>query len=202
RRRFEFWFDDGPLVGIDIPLLHVVPTDRESAFVDHLGPDLCAEAWDTESDVEVAVDRMLARPEVPLGGALLDQRNLAGFGNIYAVETPFICGISPFHPVGDVDALDGLIQVGAALIRTNAARGPQNTTGRRLGDADHWILNGGRSTCRVCSSRLERSAAERVVWRRRTVRCPTCQPHDAAVADLERAQRLLRLHPAHRMVAW
>ncbi len=202
RRRFELWFDVGPLVGVDIPLLHVVATSDEGSFVDHLGPDLCGDDFDIVRDVTVGVERMLASPAEPLGGALLEQRNLAGFGNIYAVETPFVCGISPFRPVGEIDGLQSLVRIGAALIRTNAVRGPQNTTGRRLAESETWILDGGRRDCRVCSTRLERFAADQVAWQRRTVRCPECQADGNGRADLDRSDRLLRLHPAHRTIEW
>lgn len=202
RRRFEFWFDNGPLVGIDIPLLHVVPTEDEPSITAHLGPDLCDDDFEMTADIDIAVDRMLEQPAVSLGAAMLEQRNVAGFGNIYAVETPFVCGVSPFRAVGELDGLDALLRVGAALIRTNAARGPQNTTGRRLAESDQWILPSARRECRVCAAQLDRFRAEVVSWQRRTVRCPTCQPDDTGHADLERASRLLRLHPAHRLLTF
>lgn len=202
RQRFEMWFEHGPLIGIDIPLLHLVPTRDEHTFTDELGPDLCADDFDVERDVPIGVGRMLRRPEAPLGDALLDQRHLAGFGNIYAVETPFICGVSPFEPIGSLDHLRELVEIGAALIRTNAARGPQNTTGRKLADADQWILADGHRQCRLCGDRLRRVPAERVPWQRRTVQCPTCQPDGSGSVDLQRAERLLRLHPAHRSIDW
>lgn len=202
RQRFEMWFEHGPLIGIDIPLLHLLPTRDEHSFTDDLGPDLCVDDFDAERDLAIGVERMLQRPDAALGDALLDQHNLAGFGNIYAVETPFICGVSPFEPVGTVDRLRELVEVGAALIRTNADRGPQNTTGRRLTESEQWLLAGGHQHCKVCRARLRRVPAEQVPWQRRTVQCPTCQPDGCGSVDLDRAERLLRLHPAHRRVSW
>jgi len=202
RQRLEMWFEHGPLIGVDIPLLHLVPTRDEHTFIDSLGPDLCADDFDVEGDLRVGVERILRRPDTPLGDAILNQTNLAGFGNIYAVETPFICGVSPFEPVGTVDRLRELIEVGAALIRTNAARGPQNTTGRRLNESEQWLLAGGHRQCKVCGDHLRRVPAERVSWQRRTVQCPTCQPDGSGAVDLSRAERLLKLHPAHRHVPW
>ena len=94
-------------------------------------------------------------PMQPLGGALLDQRNVAGFGNVYAVELPFIVGVSPHQPIGTVDGLLGLLGLGAAVIRTNAERGPQNTTGRRLHAADHWIYARRGRPCPLCGTTLD-----------------------------------------------
>jgi len=202
RQRFEVWFEHGPLIGIDIPLLHLLPTRDEHTITDKLGPDLCSDDFDMTRDVTIGVRRMLRRPEASLGGSLLDQRNLSGFGNVYAVETPFICGVSPFTPVGSFDRLGAMVEVGAALIRTNAARGPQNTTGRKLGESQQWLLAGGHQRCKICGDQLRRVPAEQVSWQRRTVQCPTCQPDGSAVVDLDRAKQLLRLHPAHRHILW
>ena len=138
-------------------------------------------------------------PDEPLGGALLDQRNVAGFGNVYAVELPFIVGVSPDQPIGTVDGLRGLLALGAAVIRTNAERGPQNTTGRRLHAADHWIYARRGRPCPLCGTVLDGRDERESAWGRVTVWCPQCQPLEPRrTVDLDRARRLLALHPARR----
>src|SRR5687767_14526174 len=136
RRRVELWLEDGRLTGLDVPVLGIVPTEAEDRIVGHLGPDLCGPE---QPDLAEVLDRLAEVPDEPLAGALLDQRNVAGFGNVYAVELPFIVGVSPNQPTGTVAGLAALLGLGAAVIRTNAARGPQNTTGRRLHLDDHWV---------------------------------------------------------------
>ncbi len=195
RRRFELHLDRGRMVGVDIPLLHHVPTAEESSLVGHLGPDLCG-----TYDHDRAVANLATAGDRPLSGALLDQQLVAGFGNIYAVETPFLCGLPPFAPIGTLDDLDALVGIGAALIRTNARLGPQNTTGRRMERSEHWVLSGGKRRCPLCGERLQRRNGEQTTWGRRTAWCPTCQPRDATTVDLERARRLLALHPARRLL--
>src|SRR4051812_3284967 len=97
RRRVELWLEDGRLTGLDLPVTDIVPTAREHEVIGHLGPDLCG----TElPDLAEALDRLTENPDEPLAGALLDQRNVAGFGNLYAVELPFVVGVSPRQPVG------------------------------------------------------------------------------------------------------
>ena len=64
-----------------------------------LGPDLCCPAG-PPMPAEV-LERLLARPDAPLSGALLDQRCVAGFGNIYVNDVPFIVGVTP--PTGRLD---------------------------------------------------------------------------------------------------
>lgn len=201
RRRFEIVFEGGArMTGVDIPLLHRVRTADTARVVDHLGPDLCGR-FDS-ADLDTAVARLVADPARPLSGALLDQRNIAGFGNIYAVEVPFICGLSPFHPVGEVIGLPELVAVGAALIRTNARLGPQNTTGRRMERTEHWVLSDRPRSCPQCGTAVRRLSGEQTPWRRRTAWCPRCQPDDAGTADLDRARKLLALHPARRLLAF
>ncbi len=197
RRRFEITFEDGPrMTGVDIPLLHRVRTENTARVVDHLGADLCGQL--DRSDLDAALVRLVRDPSVPLSGALLDQRNVAGFGNIYAVEVPFICGISPFHPVGEVVGLADLLAIGTALIRTNARLGPQNTTGRRMERAEHWVLSDRPRSCPIRGSAVERRSGDETPWRRRTAWCPGCQPEDNDTVDVARARKLLGLHPARR----
>jgi len=196
RQRIELWLEDGRLTGLDVPILGVVPTAQEETLIGHLGPDLCAAE---PPDVDEVVARLERDPACPLAGALLDQRNVAGFGNIYAVELPFIVAVSPLQAVGTIVGLDLLVSIGAALIRTNAARGPQNTTGRKLATSDHWIYARRNRPCPICSTRLDGSNDTHSPWKRTSVWCPTCQPvEDTRSVDLDRARRLLALHPARR----
>jgi endonuclease-8 len=193
RRRFEIEFEGKTLTGVDIPLLHLIPTSKTGDFIGHLGPDLCGAL-----DLDVAIDRVAADSDAHLGAALLDQRNVAGFGNVYAVEVPFICGIAPMTTVGTIDGLDALLSIGAALIRANARLGPQNTTGRKLSTSDQWILGTTRRDCPICGSILHRRSGSNCPWNRRTIWCEGCQRTDDTVVDIQRAQQLLAMHPARK----
>ena len=200
RRRVELWMEDGRLTGVDVPILGVVATANEASVVGHLGPDLCGHDL---PDLDAVIARMVDRAAEPLGGALLDQRNVAGFGNVYAVELPFIVGVSPHQPIGTIDGLSGLIALGAAVIRTNAERGPQNTTGRRLHAADHWIYARRGRPCPLCGAVLDGRDERASDWGRVTVWCPHCQPFEPRRAvDLDRARRLLALHPARHQPSY
>lgn len=193
-RRLELEFEDGWLTAVDVPLLGVIPTREEATIVGHLGPDLCGPE---PPDLDLVVANIAAAGREPLAGAMLDQRNVAGFGNIYAVEVPFIAGVSPWQPAGSVDGLGHLVAAGSALIRTNAERGPQNTTGRKLNTDDHWVY--GKRRCPICGTRIERAGESRTPWQRVTYWCPACQPLDTERAvDVDRLERCLRLHPAAR----
>jgi endonuclease VIII len=196
RRRIELWMQTGRLTGIDLPIVELVPTAVEERVVGHLGPDLCAS---TEPDIDEIVRRLRRAPDDLLATALLDQRNVAGFGNIYAIEVPFICGVSPNQPVGTIDGLQHLVGAGTALIRTNAQRGPQNTTGRRLTTADHWIYALRGRPCPICGTTLDGWEERVSPWDRASVWCPSCQRlDDTRTVDSARLAKLLALHPARR----
>ena len=196
RRRIELWMETGRLTGIDLPVVELVPTMNEVRVIGRLGPDLCG----TEPpDLIEVVERLRRQPQVPLAAALLDQNNVAGFGNIYAIELPFIAGVSPNQQLDQIDGLERLLGFGAAVIRTNAHRGPQNTTGRRLNTADHWIYGRRGRPCPICATTLDGWDERHSPWGRVSVWCPTCQRQTATRhVDMPRITRLLALHPARR----
>ncbi len=197
KRRVELWLDDGRLTGVMVPLLGIIATDDEHTITDPLGPDLCRPAGPPDSSMVAA--RVLQRaPGEPLTGALLDQRNVAGFGNVYVNDVPFIVGVNPFQSVDTIDGLDHAVAIGTALIRVNARRGPQNTTGRQLATDARWVHGVGRRPCPVCGDRLDYRDQDHTPWQRSITWCPTCQPlrDDGASVDLTRARRLIALHPA------
>ena len=195
KRRVELWLDRGRLTGVNVPVLGMVATVDEHETTDHLGPDLCRP--DGAPDLGQIVDRLHRDGVQPLTGALLDQRNVAGFGNIYVNDVPFITGVSPYQPVASIDGLGALVGVGAALIRANADRGPQNTTGRRLHTDARWVHGVGRRPCPICGERLSYQGDRDTPWGRSITWCQRCQPTvERAEVDLARTRRLIGLHPA------
>ena len=93
--------DSWQAVGYQLGIVEVVPTAREAGVVGHLGPDLLGPDWDPAE----AARRLRAAPARAVGEALLDQRNLAGIGNIYKAEVLFLGGVHPWRPVGEVAGL-------------------------------------------------------------------------------------------------
>jgi endonuclease VIII len=193
RRRLELRLETGWLTAIDMAVLQAVAPGDEDEVVEHLGPDL---RDPIPPDLDEIAERMSSRPEQLLVGALLDRRNVAGFDDVYATEVGFICGVSPFQPVGTITGLRDVIASGAALIRTNSDSGNQNTTGRRIHTSHHWVYGRAGSPCPVCGSAI---ADSRTCTTPRCVTfwCPSCQPTvELAVIDPSRSNRLLARHPA------
>ena len=86
-------------MGLRLGDLHAVETADEDRLVGHLGPDVLGPDWDPE---EAA--RRLHDSPTTVGAALLDQRNLAGVGTLYAAETLFLERVNPWTPAADLDA--------------------------------------------------------------------------------------------------
>lgn len=113
-------------VGYRLPVLELLRTSEEDRAVGHLGPDLLGPDWDPG----LALDRLLAAPERPLGEALLDQRNLAGIGNVYKCELCFLARVTPWLPVGALPdgALPRLVTLAERLLNANRDRPTRTTT--------------------------------------------------------------------------
>jgi endonuclease-8 len=160
-------------VGYHLHELNLVPADREATLVGHLGPDLLGPDWDPDE----AVNRLLRAPDREISDALLDQRNLAGIGNLYKSETLFLRGINPWRRVGDVPDLAGLVALAQRLLAANRGRWHQATTGSLRRGEEHWVFERAGSRCRRCSTTIRRERQgdrERIsYW------CPRCQPGDA-----------------------
>ncbi len=153
---------------------------REPALRD-LGPDLLGETFDEAG----AVARLRARGRLGIGDALLDQRALAGIGNVYKSEVCFVCRINPFTPVDHLsdDALHALVQAARRLLQANVAAGTDagiatyHPLSRITGGAGPqerlWVYGRARRPCRRCRTRIERQKqgpdARSTYW------CPQCQ---------------------------
>lgn len=169
-------------VGFSLGLLEVVATDQEDAVVGFLGPDLLGPDW----DVDEAERRIRAAPEVPVGVALLDQRNLAGIGNIYRCEACFLSGVHPAIPVSDVAGLRTIMTDAKQLLEVNLGPGRRVTVlnarglpvGRMAGRPGYWVYGREHRPCLKCGTPIRRGLLgkpngdeERDIYY-----CPQCQP--------------------------
>jgi formamidopyrimidine-DNA glycosylase len=140
-----------------------------------LGPDALNDDWDRD-DLAAA----LAGRRAPLKAFLLDQRHLAGVGNIYADEILFAAGLSPLRSAGSLsdDETDRLAgQIRERLVEGVRLRGCSisdyvDLQGRK-GSFQEVLQAYGRhgQECRRCGGKLIRV----IVAGRGTAYCPDCQ---------------------------
>jgi endonuclease-8 len=158
-------------VGYRLPLLELLPTAGECEVVGHLGPDLLGPDWDP---VE-ALRKLSADPDRPLGEALLDQRNLAGIGNVYVAELCFLRGVTPWTPFGQVTSPNGLVTLAKRLLEANKARPGQVTTGDTRRGRTHWVYDRALRPCRRCCTPVRAGGHGPPGQERVAYWCPRCQ---------------------------
>ena len=165
---------DWDAVGYRVHDLALVETAHEDELVGHLGPDLLDPAFDRDE----ALRRLRDHPAREIGVALLDQRCLAGIGNVYKAETLFARKVSPWTPVGDLDdaTLASVADTARRFLDANKAHASQNTTGDTRRGHEHWVYGRAGRPCRRCGTTVAQKAQGEPPYDRVTAWCPTCQP--------------------------
>jgi endonuclease-8 len=159
-------------VGSELARLDLLRTDRENEVVGHLGPDLLGADWDPAE----AVERLAGSQDRPIAEALLDQRNLAGIGNVYQAELLFLRGIHPMTPVGSAGDLDRLVGLAREVLMANRRSSGHVTTGDRRPGRRHWVYGRAGAPCRRCGTLIERGRFGAAPQERTSFWCPQCQP--------------------------
>jgi formamidopyrimidine-DNA glycosylase len=163
--RAVFDLDDGSrLVLEDSRALATVEIHPAGADLDlGLGPDAADPAWTAQQ-----LGAALATRRGPIKPALLDQRLVAGLGNIYAAESLWHARISP------TVRADSLSPAQVRALRAAIAKVIRRATGSRYTDDDTVklaVYDRAGLPCRRCRTPIERI----VQAGRSTYFCPACQ---------------------------
>ncbi|EKF21447.1 formamidopyrimidine-DNA glycosylase H2TH domain protein [Mycolicibacterium hassiacum DSM 44199] len=158
---------DSRVAGVDLGVLEILQRDRDMEAVAHLGPDLLGDDWDPH----LAAANLVADPRRPLAEALLDQRVMAGVGNVYANELCFVFGRLPSSEVGRVADPMRLVQRARDMLWLNRLRANRTTTGDTRPGRDLWVYGRVGRPCRRCGTAIRSdTTGDRVsYW------CPVCQ---------------------------
>lgn len=159
-------------VGLRLGDLHAVPTSAEHTLVGHLGPDVLGPDWDPAE-----ASRRLAASPTTIGAALLDQRNLAGVGTMYAAESLFLERLHPWTPAQELAPaqIAALVDRAHLLLDRGKEGAVQRTTGR--GERGEWHFVHGRSgrPCLRCGTTVRVAMIGAAPRERTMFSCPTCQ---------------------------
>jgi endonuclease-8 len=169
---------EGPEVTVDLSgptACELVGEEGMARIVARLGQDPLRP--DADPDAAIAD---LARRRLPIGAALLDQRIVAGLGNVFRAEALFVCGVAPGREARSLseEELRCVWDASARMLRDAVRRGRIVTTdpeeiGRpasRMRRAERTYVYG-QETCRRCGSDIARvTLAARPCWW-----CPGCQ---------------------------
>jgi endonuclease VIII len=162
-------------VGFALHDLELLPTDAEDRIVGHLGPDLLDPGW-SDGHAAEALRRFTARGASEVGLVLLEQRVMAGVGNLYKTEVCFLRGVSPWMLTGDVPDPPAVIGLARDLLLRNADRPEQSTTGELGRGRQHWVFERGGKPCRRCGTRIRTAEQGDGIYARIAYWCPRCQP--------------------------
>ena len=174
---------DFEAVGFDIPVAEMIRAKdlRRHDELRKLGPDLLGDAFDSEE----AARRIRARGSSEIADVLLNQRVLAGIGNVYKSEVLFSCGVSPFAPVASLsdEQVAGLVATARRFLLANVTdnlaamttyTGFRRTTRRADPKERLWVYGRAGDPCRRCGTPIRIRAQGRDA--RLTYWCEACQP--------------------------
>jgi endonuclease VIII len=154
-------------VGVDLGVLEILDRAHDGDVVAHLGPDLLGADWDPQ----VAAANLAARPDRPIAEALLDQRVLAGVGNVYCNELCFVSGRLPTAPVSAIGDPRRLVSRAHDMLFANRSRWNRCTTGDTRAGRQLWVYGRAGQGCRRCGTAIHvDDGGERVAYW-----CPSCQ---------------------------
>lgn len=174
---------DWVAVAFNVPVAEfVTPRQLETRDpVAQLGPDLLGVTFDRDE----AIRRIVASGARPIAMTLLDQRIVAGIGNVYKSEVLFLTGVHPEEPSSAVPlpVLEAMMDTARRLLLDNVVEGssPRIQTYRNLRqlnpasehDESLWVYGRRNQPCRKCSTPIEMKKMG--LDARSTYWCRTCQ---------------------------
>jgi endonuclease-8 len=179
---------DAVAVGFNVPIAELLSPRQMERHKEMraLGPDLLAGAgtqYQYAIDLPEIVRRMRARGADTVADALLNQRVVAGIGNVFKSEILFVAGVDPFAAVAslsdaDLERIVGIArdQLAASVLdrsKTLTMSSGRRTTRSLDPKAKLWVYSRGGKPCRRCGAiiRSKKSGVDA----RLTYWCPQCQ---------------------------
>lgn len=147
-----------------------------------LGPDILGASFDPQ----LTAARILEAGARPMCDVLLDQRVLAGIGNVYKSELLFLARVHPARPANTIDRATAqlICERAAELLRSNVKDGSEagmvtyhglrRTTGRSNPGDRHWVYQRNNQPCRECGTPITMQRLGQHA--RKCYYCPRCQP--------------------------
>jgi endonuclease-8 len=148
--------------------------------------------------------RLLAHADEQIAEVLLNQRVMAGIGNVFKSEICFACGVNPFRLVATLTRaeVDGLLHTSRKFLLMNVKEGAPDGivtyTGARRSTgsagARLWVYGRRGQPCRRCGTPI--LTRKQGVGVRSTYWCPQCQPEGAEMRPVEGWSGVIHRRPA------
>jgi endonuclease VIII len=193
RMRVVIRTGDWEAVAFNVPIaeFHTARSLERSSQVPKLGPDILSDGFTVESGVARLVAYARENPEAEIAVVLLNQRVLAGLGNVYKSEVAFAAGVNPFRAMKTITRreMETMVEVAQRYMKANVVDGASSLPGgegivtysgnRRTTHAMDreerlWVYRRQGQECRRCGAAV--MMRKQGVQARSTYWCPECQP--------------------------
>jgi endonuclease VIII len=179
---------DWEAVAFNVPIaeFHTARSLERSSQVPKLGPDILSEEFTVEGGAARLAAYGLENPEAEIGVVLLNQRVLAGLGNVYKSEVAFAAGVNPFRAMRTITQpeIENMVEVAQRYMKANVADGSsegivtysgnRRTTHAMNREERLWVYRRQGQECRRCGAAV--MMRKQGVQARSTYWCPECQP--------------------------
>ena len=199
RMRVVITCGDYQAVAFNVPIaeFHTARSLERSSQVPKLGPDVLSEGFSVEHGVQALRERAASHPEDEVGVVLLNQRVMAGLGNVYKSEVAFTARVNPFRAMRTImeREIEALVEAARKYMTASVAEGtseqmvtytgPRRTTRAMDHGARMWVYRRQGEECRRCGAAI--MMRKQGVQVRSTYWCPSCQPWIAAQGQSDEA---------------
>ena len=184
---------DWEAVGFNIPGadFHTARSLERSSQVPKLGPDILSDEFTVGAGVARLAVYGRENPDAEIAVVLLNQRVLAGLGNVYKSEVAFAVGVNPFRAMGTITPreMEVMVEVAQRYMKANVVDGASSPNGgegivtysgkRRTTHSSNreerlWVYGRQGQECRRCGATV--MMRKQGVQARSTYWCPECQP--------------------------
>jgi endonuclease VIII len=188
RMRVAITCDNYQAVAFNVPIaeFHTARSLERNSQVPKLGPDVLADEFSIKAGVQTLRERAATHPTDEIAVVLLNQRVLAGLGNVYKSEVSFAAGVNPFRPMGSITEHEmiAVIESSRKYMKANVLDGSgdgivtysgNRRTTNSMDSSDRlWVYGRQGKECRRCGATIMmRKQGEQA---RSTYWCPSCQP--------------------------
>lgn len=188
RMRIVITTSDWQAVAFNVPVaeFYTARSLERSSQIPKLGPDILSADFTLQQGVERLKQYVLKSPSAEVGTTLLNQRVLAGLGNVYKSEVAFSAGVHPFRTIGTLtpSEIERLVEFAHRYMKANVIDGKGDgivtySGNRRTTHATDrrerlWVYGRHGQECRRCGAtilmRRQGTGARSTYW------CPDCQP--------------------------
>jgi endonuclease-8 len=188
RMRIVVTTSEWQAVAFNVPIaeFYTEQSLKRSSQISNLGPDILSANFSLDTGVERLTEYARSSPDTEVAVALLNQRVLAGLGNVYKSEVAFAVGIHPFRKMSTLTSreIDRIVDIAHRYMKANVIDGKgdgivtysgnRRTTHSADREERLWVYGRQGQECRRCGMTIE--MRRQGTQARSTYWCPACQP--------------------------